>query len=127
MNAFDLIALKQKVGRDYAAEVELFVLIHFDAAKRGRVTPQGFNFISYHLVVAQYVFARLKATDFLERVRIAGTAWQKAGARPGEHASLTTNEYAAMRAGLRAYFKALPKIEAGTYRQGCNVAEQVMQ
>lgn len=127
MTPFELIALKQKVGPEYAADVELFVLLHFDAAKRGRVTPQGFNFVSYHLVVAQFVFARLKATDFLNRVRIAGRAWQKSGARPGEHASLTTSEYADMRAGLKAYFKALPRIEAGTYRQGCNVADQIMQ
>lgn len=127
MTPFELIALKQKVGKEYADEAELFVLIHFDAAKRGRCTAQGYNFISRHLVMAQFIFARLRAPEMLLLARLAGTAWQKAGARPGELASLTTNEYTAMRAGLRAYFRALPKIEAGTYRQACNVADQVMQ
>ena len=127
MSPFDLIALKQRIGREYADEAELFVLTHFDAAKRGLLGPIGYNFISRHLVQAQYIFAKLKAHDYLLLARMAGTAWQNAGARPGEFVSLTTNEYTAMRAGLRAYFRALPKIEAGTYRQACNVADQVMQ
>lgn len=127
MNAFDLIALKQKVGKEYAAEVELFVLIQFDAAKRGRLGPVGYNFISRHLVQAQYIFARLKAPEFLLLSRLAGEAWQKAGARPTDQLDLTTTEYTAMREGLAAYFKTLPKIEAGTYRQACNVADQVMK
>ena len=126
MTPFDLIALKQKVGREYADEAALFVLIHFDAAKRGRLEPIGYNFISRHLVMAQYIFAKLKAPEYLLLARLAGTAWQNAGARPGELVSLTTNEYTAMRAGLAAYFRTLPKIEAGTYRQACNVADQVM-
>lgn len=123
---FGLISAKQKVGAEYTAEVELFVLLHFDAAKRGRCTAQGYNFISRHLVQAQYIFARLKADGYLDVVRAAGNAWSKAGVRPGEYASLTTAEYQAMRAGLKAYFKALPRVETGTYRQACNVADQVM-
>lgn len=127
MMPFELIAMKQKVGREYADEAALFVLIHFDAAKRGKLGPVGYNFISLHLVQAQYIFAKLKAPSMLALVQQAGAAWQKAGGRPGEFASLTTAEYSAMRAGLRAYFHALPKIEAGTYRQACNVADQVMR
>jgi hypothetical protein len=127
MNAFDLIALKQKVGREYAAEAELFVLCHFDAAKRGKLGPVGYNFISRHLVIAQYIGARLKSAKLLEPAKLAGIAWQRAGARPGTDASLTTNEYTAMRAGLSAYFRALPQIEAGTYRQAVNVADQIMK
>ncbi|MES2320196.1 MAG: hypothetical protein V4631_22190 [Pseudomonadota bacterium] len=127
MTPFELIALKQRVGREYADEAELFVLIHFDAAHRKVLGPIGYNFISRHLVIAQYVFAKLRQPALLDLVRVAGIAWQRAGGRPGELASLTTAEYAAMRAGLRVYFRALHKIEVGTYRQGCNVADQVMK
>lgn len=126
MNQFELIARKQKLGHDYADEAALFVLCHFDAAKRGRLGPVGYNFVTRHLVMAQYIFAKLKAPGMLAVVQRAGEAWQKAGARPGEHASLTTTEYSAMCAGLRAYFRALPRIEVGTYRQAVNVADQVM-
>lgn len=126
MSPFDLIAWKQKVGQDYADEAALFVLIHFDAAHRGQLGPIGYNFISRHLVQAQFIFAKLRQPAILDVIRVAGEAWQRAGARPGEFASLTTAEYNAMRAGLRAYFRALPKIEAGTYRQACNVADHVM-
>lgn len=127
MTPFELIALKQKVGQDYADEAALFVLIHFDAAKRGALGAIGYNFISRHLVMAQFIFAKLRQPAMLDMVRVAGEAWQRAGARPGEFASLTTAEYSAMCAGLRLYLRALPKIEAGTYRQACNVADQVMR
>lgn len=128
INPLVIIASKQAVGQDYADEAELFVLIHLDAAQpHARLGPIGYNFISRHLVQAQFIFAKLKAPQLLDTVRKAGTAWQKAGARPGTYASLTTGEYQAMRAGLRAYFRALPKIEVGTYRQACNVADQVMK
>lgn len=127
MTPFELIAMKQKIGQEYADEAELFVLIHFDAAKQEQLGPIGYNFISRHLVQAQFIFAKLKAPQLLDLARKAGTAWQKAGARPGTYASLTTGEYQAMRAGLRAYFRALPKIEVGTYRQACNVADRIMQ
>lgn len=126
-NPLVLAAMKQKVGREYADEAELFVLIHFDAAHRAALGPIGYNFISRHLVMAQYIFAKLRQPALLDVVRVAGTAWQRAGARPGELASLTTAEYGAMRAGLRVYFRALHKIEVGTYRQACNVADQVMK
>ncbi len=127
MTPFELIAHKQKVGSEYADEAALFVLCHFDAAKRNQLGPVGYNFISRHLVQAQFIFAKLKAPGMLQLARQAGDAWQKAGARPGELVGLTTPEYDAMRAGLRAYFRALPKIEAGTYRQACNVADRIME
>lgn len=127
MTPFELIALKQKVGHEYADEAALFVLIHFDAAHRGRLGAVGYNFVSRHLVMAQYIFAKLRQPVLLNVVRVAGTAWQRAGARPGDLASLTTAEYGAMCAGLRAYLRTLHKIEVGTYRQACNVADQAMR
>lgn len=127
MTPFELIARKQAVGREYADEVELYVLCHFDAAKRGRCTGPGFNFVSQHLVMAFFIGARLKSAPLMAVTQAAGEAWNKAGNRQTECADLTTGEYAAMRAGLRAYFRALPKVEAGTYREACNVADRVMQ
>ena len=126
MNPFELIATKQKVPQDYADEVALFVLIHFDTAKRGLCGVAGYNFVSYHLVAAQYIFARLKYPPGLERARNAGVAWGKAGARQTAFVDLTTQEYLAVRACLQAYLRAIPKIEVGTYRQACNVADQAM-
>lgn len=114
-------------NREPADEVELFVLAHFDAAKRGRLGPIGYNFISRHLVQAQYIFARLKNPKLLALQQAAGATWQKVGARPDELVSLTTGEYLTLRVALNAYFKALPRIEAGTYRQACNVAERAME
>lgn len=127
MTPFELIALKQKVGHEYAEEVEMFVLIRFDAAKRGLLDAVGYNFISRHLVQAQYIFARLKAPNELLLAQLAGTAWIKAGARPTDTLDLTTSEYTAVRAGLKAYFRALPKIERNTYLQACNVADQALK
>lgn len=127
INPLVILAMKSKVGQDYADEAELFVLIHFDAAKRGKLGPIGYNFISRHLVMAQYIFARLKNPKLLALQQAAGVAWQQAGARPTEHLDLTTGEYLTVRIALAVYFKAVPKIEAGTYRQACNVAERAME
>ena len=127
MTPFELIAMKQKVGREYADEAELFVMIHFDACKREALGPIGYNFISRHLVMAQFIFAKLRAADRMALVLKASEAWRKVGGRPGDLASMTTGEYLAIRAGLNSYFQALPRIEAGTYRQACNVADQVMR
>lgn len=126
MSPFDLIHAHQRVGHEYADEAELFVLLHFDAAKRGQLAPIGYNFISRHLVMAQYIFARLKANDVLKVVQLAGLAWQNVGGRPGKLVYLEDVEYVTLCAGLRAYFRALPRIEAGTYRLACNVADKVM-
>ena len=127
MSPFDVIARKQKVGQEYANEAELFVLLHFDAAKRRRCTGAGYNFVSRHLVMAYFIAARMKSTGVMKLVQVAGDAWRKAGDRPTDHAALTTTEYLAVRAGLRAYFRALPSIAAGTYRQACEVADKIMQ
>lgn len=127
MTPFELIALKQKVGAEYADEVTLFVLAHFDAAKRGRCTAQGYNFISRHLVQAYFIMAKLKDHPRMVVLQAAGDAWRKAGDRPTLNADLTTSEYQAVRKGLALYFKTLPKIEVGTYRQACNVADQLMK
>jgi len=126
MNAFDLIALKQKVGEEYADEAALFVLIHFDAAKRGRCSDSGYNFISRHLCMAYFIGARLKSPQFMKMVDEAGQAWRKAGARPGQEASLTTGEYQVVGKAINRYLRLLPKLEAGTYRQAHNMAEQVI-
>jgi hypothetical protein len=127
MNPLDLIAAKQPVGREYASEAELFVLCHFDAAKRGLCTSQGYNFISRHLCMAYFIGARLKSRPFMELTMKAGDAWRHAGDRPTATADLTTGEYNAIRAALKVYFRALPKVEVGTYRQACNVADKIMQ
>ena len=125
MTPFELIALKQKVGAEYADEVALFVLCHFDAAKRGRCTGQGYNFISRHLIQAYYIMAKLKDQARMRVLQLAGDAWRKAGDRPTDAADLTTSEYMAVRAGLALYLKTLPKIEVGTYRQASNAAEKL--
>ena len=127
MSPFDLIALKQKVGVEYANEVALYILCHFDAAKRGLCGVPGFNFISLHLVQAQYIFVRLKMQSALAIIQRAGEAWGKASARPGDKASLTTTEYTAMRAGRRAYLLALPRVEAGLYAQAHEAATKIME
>lgn len=125
-NPIVLTALKQPVGREYADEVELWVWLHFDAAKRGFCGVDGYNFISRHLVHAQFIFAKVKQPGLLEVVRRAGAAWGHAGARPGKLVSLTTREYTDVRAGLRAYFRSLHKIEVATYREACNVGDRAM-
>ena len=108
---------KQLIGQADTDKIELPVLVHFDAAKRGRITNPGYNFISRHLVMANFLAVRLKSRSFQTISECAGKLWSKAGSRPGEFASLTTKEYAAIRACLGVYFRHLPRVEIGLYMQ----------
>lgn len=120
------ITRKQLIGQDDTDKIELPVLIHFDAARRGRVTNPGYNFVSRHLVMANYLARRLKSRSFMTISECAGRLWSKAGARPGEFASLTTKEYAAIRACLGVYFRHLPRVEIGVYMEANQVAALLM-
>lgn len=126
MNPLQLIASKQAVGGEYASEAELLVLIHFDAAKRGLCNGAGYNFIARHLCMAYFIGARLKSKPFMDLMMKAGDAWRRVGERDTLTADLTTGEYQVMRSALKHYFRALPRIEVGTYRQACNVADRIM-
>lgn len=117
---------KQLIGQEDTDKIELPVLAHFDAAKRGRINNAGYNFISRHLVMANYLAKRLKSRSFITISDCAGTLWGKAGSRPGEVVSLTTKEYSAIRACLGVYFRHLPYTEIGMYNEACQVAELVI-
>lgn len=127
MNPFELIARKQLVGAEDTSQIELIVLLHFDAAKRGQCTNPGYNFISRHLIMANYLAVRLKSKSFQTITNCAGEAWRKAGERPTAALDLTTKEYRAVRAALGVYFRHLPRVEVGMYMEANKVAERLMQ
>lgn len=126
INPIAFLTAKQLVGQEDTDKIELPVLVHFDAAKRGQITNPGYNFISRHLVMANFLAVRLRSRSFQTISECAGKLWSKAGARPGEFASLTTKEYAAIRACLGVYFRHLPRVEIGLYMQANQVAAQLM-
>jgi hypothetical protein len=127
INPLEVIVRKQLVGQEDADKIELPVLIMFDAAKRGRITNPGYNFVSRHLVMANYLARRLRSRSFMTISECAGRLWSKAGSRPGEFASLTTKEYAAIRACLGVYFRHLPYVEIGVYMEAQAIAEKIMK
>lgn len=117
---------KQKIGQEDTDKIELPVLLHFDAAKRGQINNAGYNFISRHLIMANWLAVRLKSTGFRTISECAGNLWGKAGARPGQFTSLTTAEYKAIRACLGVYFRHLPYTEIGVYMEANKVAARLM-
>lgn len=126
MNPIERIHLRQKLGREYAEEIELPVTLAFDAAKRELATGRMANTVGQHLVTAQVLFQKLKAPKELDVARVASQHWGIACSRPDHPLRLTTTEYLAVRACLKLYFRALPKIEIGTYRVASNAAIQLM-
>lgn len=126
INPLNLLIKKQLVGQEDADKVELPVLLHFDAARRGRLNGAGYNFISRHLVMAHYLAVRRKSRSFLTIAECAGTLWRKAGMRPEDDLGLTTKEYRAIRACLGVYFRHLPYTEIGMYMEACQVADRLM-
>lgn len=126
INPIDLLTKKQWIGQKDTDKIELPVLVHFDAAKRGRCTNAGYNFISRHLVMASYLSVRLKSKGFQQITNAAGEAWRKAGLRPTGELDLTTKEYNKVRAALGVYFRHLPRVEIGVYMEANKVAERLM-
>lgn len=126
LNPIERIHLRQKLGREYAEEVELPVLLAFDGVKREKSTGRMANTVALHLVAAQCLFHALKAPKELDVARVASNHWGVACARPDHPLRLTTTEYMAVRKCLKLYFRALPKIEIGTYRTAANAAAQLM-
>lgn len=121
-----LIAKKQRVGVDDAAQIELPVLIHLDAAKRGRGTDAGANFLTKHIVIASHIAARTKSREFFDRMQAAGNALNKAMRRPTKELDLTTGEYQAVRNGIAWYLRSLPNVEVGVLNEGCKVAAMAL-
>lgn len=121
-----LLVCKQKVGADDAAEIQLKVLLHFDAAKRGQCTNAGVNFLTTHLIIASYLAMRTRSKRFHELVTAAYAALGKASDRPTKLLDLTTTEYQIMRRALALYLDALPDVEIGVMAEACAAAEKMM-
>lgn len=128
MSAFDLIERKQKIGTARADQIELPVLIYFDAARtHKRCPPAGYNHIAYHLVLAYYLAKVDRSPSFCAICDYAGEAWRKAGGRAGNDLALTAKEYKIVRACLGVYFRKLPYIEQGVYQQAVVVVDRIMR
>ncbi len=126
LSPLTLLVCKQRVGPDDAAQIELPVLIHLDAAKRGQCSNPGANFLTTHLIMASYIAMRTRSKAFHDLVVRGYNALAKASDRPTPVLALTTGEYAAVRAALATYLRALPIVEVGVMAEACAAAEQKM-
>lgn len=125
-NPLALVACKQKVGAEDAALIELPVLIHLDAAKRGQCTNAGVNFLTTHLIIASYIAMRTRSKHFHELVTAAYAALGKASDRPTKLLDLTTGEYQVLRRAIALYLAAMPDVEVGVMAEACAAAEKMM-
>ncbi len=126
MNPLLILVSKQAVGAPAADLIELPVLIYFDAARRGQLPAFGYNCIAEHLVMAYYLSVRLKSPSFKLIAEHAGNAWRSAGGRPTGKLDLSKREYRAVRAALGVYFRHLPYVELGMYREAYETAIALM-
>lgn len=120
------IVAKQRVGEEDAKEIELPILCHFDAAKRGQCTNLGQQHLYMHLLAAQCIAARTKSRQFYDVTVKACDALMKASRRPTELLDLTTGEYNAIRSALSIYLRALPAMEVGVASGAWQFADRIM-
>ena len=121
-----LVAAKQRVGKEDAAEVELPILVHFDAAKRGQGTGAGQQRIYKHLIAAQCIAQRTQSRSFYDITVKACDALMKASKRPTKLLDLTTGEYHAIRQALSWYLRALPMLEVGVASGAWQFADAIL-
>lgn len=126
INPLALIACKQQVGQEDTDAIALPVLLHLDAAKRGRCTAAGCNHLTSHLITASYIAAATKSKAFHEAVTKAYSMLEKAAARPTDELDLTTTEYQAIRTAISWYLRSLPRIEVGMLSQACAASAKMM-
>lgn len=111
INPLEILAGKQKVGREEANKIALPVLISLDAAKRGQATARLANNLTEHLIIAITVFSKAGNRPLYDCAAKAWLALCKACARPTDLLDLTTGEYAAIRVAIAYYLRALPNLE----------------
>lgn len=111
INPLEIIAAKQKVGRDEADKIALPVLISLDAAKRGQAPSVLANTLTEHLLMAVTIFSKAGNRPLYDCAAKAWMALCKACARPTVLLDLTTGEYAAIRVAIAYYLRALPNLE----------------
>lgn len=127
MTPIELIARKQKVGKEDADAIALQVMIHMDAAKRSQCTNAGANFLTKHLIIASYIAAKAKSKRFHDQVTKAYAALEKASARETKLLDLTTGEHKTLAVALRTYLCTLPNVEVGTMADACLVAQKMLE
>lgn len=127
MNPIELIARKQKVGKEDADGIGLQLMIHLDAAKRAQCTHSGANFLTRHLIIASYIAAKARSRKFHDQVVKAYSALEKASARPTKLLDLTTGEYKAIALAFKTYLCSLPACEVGTMGDAYIVAQQMLE
>jgi hypothetical protein len=110
---FDLIAVKQKVDPDDVYNVQMAVLLALDAAKRGAAPAGMANTLTQHLLTSIAIWSQTGNRPLYLAGAKAWDALRKACARPTQLLDLTTGEYAAIRAAISVYVRALPKLEIG--------------
>lgn len=117
---------REPVGRDTADDLELRMLVCFDAARRGRCTTGGYDYLMMHLSMAVEVAAHLRLPLLARHAREAAKALHAAGRRPRACVDLTKSEYRALRSALFAYFAVLPQIEIGLLMKAQRAVIQMM-
>lgn len=126
MNPLELIARKQKVGKEDAESIMLPIMAYLDAAKRSACTTPGANFLAKHLIIASYIAAKSKSRRFHDQVTAAYAALKKASERPTKLLDLTTGEHRAIAVAIKTYLCAMPNVEVGTMRDACAIAAKAM-
>jgi len=114
-NAFDLIAVKQRISEEDVFNVSLAVLLALDASKRGLAPAPVANTLTEHLLTSVAIWSQMGNKPlYLAGVK-AWEALRKACARPTALLDLTTGEYAAIRIAISHYVRALPLLEIGVF------------
>lgn len=108
LNPLEVLALHQKVGQEDTDAIALPLLLHLDAAHRGRGNTASADFLFQHLVTAQIMASRAGNRVIYNLSMNAINALVKAIARPTDTLSFTTGEYQAIRKCIAVYLRVMP-------------------
>ena len=116
-NAFDLIAVKQRISEEDVFMIRMAVMTALDGAKRRAATGRMANTLSLHLLTACGIWSQMGNKPLYDEGARAWRAHSNALQRPTDLLDLTTGEYAAIKLAIRHYVLALPKLEVGVFNR----------
>ena len=126
MNPFTLVALKQRVGSEYANEQALPILIYLDAVCRGHGFIAAENALVRIVVIAQVLASRSGNRALYNVACAGGKAVFSAASRGRDLLAFTTGEHKAVHALVRAYLRILPMLEVAMFVHAASQAESII-
>lgn len=128
INPLFLLAVKTKMPQEDCDLIATATLIALDECRKERASNTIANALTYHLAVAQALWAKLGNRPLYDAACKAWSMWCAACNRdPHRSLRMTTTEYMAVRQVIARYLQALPMVELARIIEANGTADNFLK